>query len=109
MERKFNREELYNLVWSKSMLALSKEYSISDVGLRKLCKRMSIPVPRVGHWQKVQHGRTPGRKSLPTDNAGEKEITLHFREPGSGGLSGFESPLTILHHQILNDPTLPLT
>lgn len=109
MEMKFNRQELYELVWSKSMLALSKEYNISDVGLRKLCKRMKIPVPLVGHWQKVQHGRTPTKKALLSDYSGDEDVTLQLREPGSGGATGFESPLTILHHQILNDPSLPLT
>jgi hypothetical protein len=105
MEKKFNRQELYELVWSKSMLALSKEYSISDVGLRKLCKRMQIPVPRIGHWQKVQHGRIPKRLGLPTTYTGKEEVTLRLREAGSGGLSD----LTILHHEILNDTSLPLT
>jgi hypothetical protein len=45
-----SRRELYNLVWSQSMLSLSKKYNISDVGLRKICRKMKIPTPAVGHW-----------------------------------------------------------
>ena len=36
---------MYDLVWSEPMLSLSKKYNISDVGLRKTCIRMSIPMP----------------------------------------------------------------
>ena len=41
----FTRQELYELVWSESMLSLSKKYNISDTALRKICKRMNIPLP----------------------------------------------------------------
>lgn len=108
MKKKFSRQELYELVWSKSMLALSKEYNISDVGLRKMCRRMEIPVPRLGHWQKVQHGKIPSKKTLSTNYSGDPEVTLELRESGSGGTTGFQSPLTILHNQILCDSSLPL-
>ena len=46
------RQELYDLVWTKSMLALSKKYAISDVGLRKKCMSLKIPVPNVVYGQK---------------------------------------------------------
>jgi hypothetical protein len=50
-----SRKELYDLVWSQSMLSLSKKYNISDVGLRKICRKMKISTPPVGHWQRVQY------------------------------------------------------
>jgi len=53
----FTRKELYDLVWSNSMLSLSKKYDISDVGLRKICIRMNIPLPRVGYWEKLKAGK----------------------------------------------------
>ena len=109
MKKKFSRQELYELAWSKSMLALSKEYNISDVGLRKMCRRMEIPVPLLGHWQKVEHGKTPNKKILSANYSGQMEVTLELREPGSGGTTGFQSQLTILHNQILSDPSLPLS
>lgn len=32
------RQQLFDLVWKESLLSLSKQYLISDVGLRKICK-----------------------------------------------------------------------
>jgi len=52
----WNREELYELAWSKPFTELAKEYDISDVGLRKTCKKLEIPVPRVGYWAKIRSG-----------------------------------------------------
>ncbi len=53
----FTRKELYDLVWSESLLTLCKKYAISDVGLRKICVRMNIPLPKAGHWMKLQFGK----------------------------------------------------
>lgn len=44
-EIEFKREELYEQVWSEPMLSLSKKYSLSDVGLAKICRKLKIPVP----------------------------------------------------------------
>src|SRR3989304_3715302 len=57
--RTVTREELYDLVWSKPMSLLAKEFEISDVGLAKICKRMEIPRPPRGDWQKLKVGETP--------------------------------------------------
>jgi hypothetical protein len=56
------RDELYKLVWSRPMSQLSREYSISDVGLAKICKKHKVPYPPRGYWAKVRNGhkvRTP--------------------------------------------------
>lgn len=59
------RSELYEKVWSVPMYKLAKEYGISGVGLAKLCRRHSVPVPPRGHWAKLQAGRTSPRLPLP--------------------------------------------
>jgi hypothetical protein len=59
------REQLYNMVWSTPMLTLSKKYSISDVGLRKICKRMNISLPKGGHWAKVKYGESSTENPAP--------------------------------------------
>ena len=41
-----SREDLYELVWSKSMRELAKDFGISDVALAKRCRRLGIPVSR---------------------------------------------------------------
>jgi hypothetical protein len=43
---KLTRKELYDLVWSAPFTILAKKYSISDVGLRKICIRMIISFPK---------------------------------------------------------------
>lgn len=47
------RQELYEQVWFKPMVTLSKEYSLSDNGLRKICKKYDVPIPPMRHWQEV--------------------------------------------------------
>jgi hypothetical protein len=79
----FTRRELYDLVWASSMVSLSKKYAISDNGLRKICKRMNIPLPTNGHWVKLQFGKKVKVMALPPPSPeGEKEIILELRKEG---------------------------
>jgi len=81
-EVKLTREELYNLVWSESLLSLSKKYVISDVGLRKKCIKMAIPLPDLGYWTCVQFGKKlPSKKPLP-ESKGDNCVILMLREEG---------------------------
>ena len=41
----YNREELYAQVWSEPMIKLAPKYGLSDNGLRKICKKLNIPLP----------------------------------------------------------------
>jgi hypothetical protein len=74
--RKFNRRELFDLVWSEPLSRIATKYSISDNGLRKICKRMNIPLPQMGHWQKVQYGKSVRIPKLPDKFEGKDEIIL---------------------------------
>ncbi len=78
------REQLYEQVWSRPMVQLSKSYGLSDVGLAKLCRRHRIPPPPRGYWAKIQAGQHPARTPLPKcespveiviDRAEEKDMT----------------------------------
>lgn len=69
------RQELFKLVWAEPMTALAKKYDISDVGLRKACIRLNIPIPKAGHWQKVRAGRKIRIPELPSPDS-EQEISL---------------------------------
>ena len=62
---KITREQLYEQVWARPMVQLSKSYGFSDVGLAKLCKRHRVPLPPRGYWAKVQAGQHPARTPLP--------------------------------------------
>ncbi len=62
---KIARRDLYNRVWSTPMVRLARELDISDVGLKKACKRYGIPTPARGHWAKVAAGVAPPKPGLP--------------------------------------------
>jgi hypothetical protein len=60
-----SRQDLYELVWSKPMRELAKDFGISDVALAKRCRRLGIPVPGRGYWARVDAGQQPYRPQLP--------------------------------------------
>ncbi len=102
MERKtFTRKELYDLVWSTPMLTLSRKFNISDVGLRKICVKNDIPLPKAGHWQRVKFGNAEPNLPLPKEKVNEKNITLPLREDTTIKMNE-PSPLTILQKEIEN-------
>ena len=78
---KLTRKELYDLVWSEPLSRLAKKYNISDNGLRKICKRMNIPIPAMGHWQKIQYNKKVTIVRFPEEYDRKDEIVLH--EKGS--------------------------
>jgi hypothetical protein len=61
----WNRQELYEKVWQFPLRKLALEYSISDVGLAKVCRRFEIPLPGLGHWTRIACGHTIARPPLP--------------------------------------------
>lgn len=52
----FERQKLYDEVWSEPMRQIAKRYGVSDVGLAKICKKMKIPKPGRGYWAKQSYG-----------------------------------------------------
>jgi hypothetical protein len=74
------QDELYDLVWSRPMSQLSREYGISDVGLAKICKKHQVPYPPRGYWAKVRNGRQVRRPALPPiSDPGLQRIHIHKR------------------------------
>ena len=64
-DRFWYRDELYQEVWSTPMWTLAKRYGISDVGLAKVCRKLTVPLPGRGYWAKKQAGRNVAQKPLP--------------------------------------------
>jgi hypothetical protein len=62
------RQELFELVWSMPMTKLSKQFELSDVGLRKICIKNQIPLPPQGHWTRKQFGKEDPTPDLPKRN-----------------------------------------
>ena len=65
MEQVFEREPLYEEVWSTPLTRLGEKYGLSDNGIRKICKAMNIPLPQAGHWARVAAGKTMIQPALP--------------------------------------------
>jgi hypothetical protein len=84
---RFERHKLFDQVWEKPMTTLAAEYGLSDVGLRKICKRLSIPLPPQGYHLRAHKGQRP---SLPPIKNGVTEYTTHIYEPEQ--MSAFEPP-----------------
>lgn len=49
---RFKREELYELVWAQPVTKLAKSYGLSDVGFAKICRKLKVPIPGRGYWQR---------------------------------------------------------
>jgi hypothetical protein len=71
---KITRAELYEKVWTIPMQKLAVEYSFSDVGLAKLCRRHQIPVPARGYWARIQYGQKPKRPTLPAVTSSSLDV-----------------------------------
>jgi hypothetical protein len=60
-----SRSSLYELVWSKPMTEVAKDFGLSDVGVAKRCKEVQVPVPPRGWWARKAAGQDPPRTPLP--------------------------------------------
>jgi len=69
-----NRNELYEQVWSEPVSRLAPKYGISDVGLKKICKKLNLPTPPLGYWTKIQHNIRVEKTPLPRLKRGEPQI-----------------------------------
>jgi hypothetical protein len=62
----YDREALYEQVWSQPVLQVAKAYGVSGVRLGKVCRALQVPVPPRGYWARVRSGYTVRRPPLPT-------------------------------------------
>ena len=72
--RTYEREKLYKEVWAEPMTTVAKRYGISDVALRKHCKKLEIPLPQNGHWAKVKAGQKIKIPPLPKSKGPDKIV-----------------------------------
>jgi hypothetical protein len=55
--RQMTRQQLFELVWSRPMRDIAKEVDMSATGLVKFCRRIDVPIPPQGHWNKIAAGK----------------------------------------------------
>ncbi len=102
------RKQLYDLVWSLPFTKLAKTYAISDVGLRKICVKMEIPLPKSGHWEKVRFNKPVEKIELSNTYTGPNEVILSTRTEGSNIANEIKSPLIKLEEEIINQEAAEL-
>jgi hypothetical protein len=102
-----SREELYNLVWTKPLTTLAKEFAYSDNGLRKICIKHNIPLPKSGYWSKVKFNKKVKKEKLSKiDNPAQ--IKLYLRQEGQESINHPNSERAKLKNEIGNNKELPL-
>ncbi|QNI32085.1 site-specific integrase [Alloacidobacterium dinghuense] len=55
---RYNREELYEKVWTMPVRIVAREYGVSDAAIAKACRRLQVPVPGRGYWAKRAANRS---------------------------------------------------
>jgi hypothetical protein len=83
----FEREKLYEEIWSEPVSKVSKRYQMSDVGLRKICLSLEVPVPPRGYWEKLAAGKAVKKPSLPPTKGATTYRRSVFRNPHDDELS----------------------
>jgi hypothetical protein len=69
----YERGKLYEEVWAEAVTTVAKRYGVSDVALRKICKKLAVPLPPLGYWAKLASGRKSPIPQLPR-HSGPTEI-----------------------------------
>lgn len=101
MQRRFTRQELYDLVWNQPRSTLSKQLGVSDVWIAKQCRSALIPMPSPGYWTRTKHGKHLRRPALPIRLPGQaSEIEIGSSPTYPYGRRASHDP---------SDPILPPT
>lgn len=104
----FTRQELYDLVWSKPATHIAKEYGFSDNGIRKICKKYNIPLPKSGYWSKLKFNKKVIKTKLPKQDD-NPQIVLEKTNPQLYTGDNPLSKLALRKNEILQAKGLNLT
>lgn len=62
---RYDRQKIYDEIWSEPIQHVAKRYGMSDVGFAKVCKKLRIPLPGLGYWAKKAAGKpVPNQPAL---------------------------------------------
>lgn len=76
MTRIMTRQQLFELVWERAVSKVAPELGISDVALRKQCRKHGIPLPDAVYWGRRHAGRPVARPPLPPAPEGQSETIV---------------------------------
>ncbi|HTF17323.1 MAG TPA: hypothetical protein VK658_04575 [Chryseolinea sp.] len=97
------REQLYELVWTQSRSSVAKKFAIADNEVVKLCKKLNVPIPPAGYWQRVKFKKNvPARPPLSSNFTGDSVLAVPVHNKGNA------PPRDILKQAIENDQRLNL-
>lgn len=71
----YDRERLYEEVWSEPTQKVARRYGISDVMLSRICRQLEVPKPPRGYWAKEKAGRSLRRRPKLASLGGQKRRT----------------------------------
>lgn len=103
--KSITRKELYDLVWSKPVVHIAKDYGFSDNGIRKICKKHDIPLPKVGYWSKLKFNKKVVKEKLPEPLKNPK-IKLEKTNPDLYGENSVQSKIKIKKRELETIETL---
>ena len=89
------RKELYDLVWSKPITKIAVDYGISDSMVIKICKKLGVLRPGLGHWAKVAAGKKVRQLplgKLPKDCHEKYHLSPHVRNNKQHASTQYEPP-----------------
>ena len=62
---RYERQKLYEQIWKEPMTKVAERYNVSSSALCRTCKKLNIPLPGPGYWNKVYAGQKMSVKELP--------------------------------------------
>lgn len=81
MAKTYSRVEFYELVWTKPISQLAKDFRLSDVAIHKICRKHGVPTPPPGWWAKKYAGKEAAQTPLPKPESGKSSsITISTPE-----------------------------
>lgn len=71
---RLSRAQLHELVWSRPMTEIARQFGVRDQHIARACDGADIARPRAGYWQKVEDGKAASRSALSNDHFAAGDI-----------------------------------